>query len=137
MNLSLVPMKFIACLLVLATFSLSTYVPRAEARMIGTDQAISQEAPTGDRARLHNFLAREDVQDILIAQGISPKEAQTRVAALTDDEVRNMMGQLEQLPAGGGAFSTLIVAFGLVFLVLLVTDILGFTKVFPFTRPIR
>jgi len=37
-------------------------------------------------------------------------------------------------PAGTGALGTVVGAIVLIFLVLLVTDILGFTKVFPFTR---
>jgi len=43
-----------------------------------------------------------------------------------------MASQIENAPAGG-----IIGAIVLVFLVLLLTDILGFTKIFPFTRSIR
>lgn len=137
MNLSFGPMKFVACLVMAATLSLSVSLPVAQARMIDTGQALSQQAPSGDRARLHDFLAREDVQQTLIQQGIAPAEAQARVAALTDDEVRQAVGQLDQLPAGAGGIGTVVTALGIVFIVLLVTDILGFTRVFPFTRPIR
>lgn len=41
-----------------------------------------------------------------------------------------MAEQLEQLPAGASVVGALLV----VFIVLLVTDILGLTNVFPFTR---
>ena len=43
-----------------------------------------------------------------------------------------LAGQIDQAPAGG-----IIGVILFVFFVLLVTDILGFTKVFPFTRSIR
>ena len=73
----------------------------------------------------------------LIEQGIAPAEAQARVAALTDDEVRQAAGHLNELPAGGDGLGTIVTALGIVFIILLITDILGFTRVFPFTRPIR
>jgi hypothetical protein len=59
-----------------------------------------------------------------------------RVAALTDDEVAQLAAKIDSLPAGadGGG---LIGALVLIFIVLLITDILGLTKIFPFTRPIR
>ncbi len=44
-----------------------------------------------------------------------------------------MATQIENAPAGSGIIGAII----LVFLVLLLTDILGFTKVYPFTRSIR
>jgi hypothetical protein len=55
------------------------------------------------------------------------------VAALTDEEARQLAGQVDSLPAGGDVLGVLLT----VFLVLLITDILGFTKIFPFTRPVR
>jgi hypothetical protein len=64
-------------------------------------------------------------------------EAQARAAALTDDEVLAAAGRVDRMPAGGDGFGALIGAAVLVFVVLLVTDILGFTKVFSFTKPIK
>jgi hypothetical protein len=62
---------------------------------------------------------------------VSPEAALARVDALSDEEVAALAGRLDQLPAGGA--DVLIVAL-IVFLVLLLTDILGYTKIFPFTR---
>jgi outer membrane protein OmpA-like peptidoglycan-associated protein len=41
---------------------------------------------------------------------------------------------MDQLPAGGGFFETFIVIVFLIFLILLVTDISGYTDVFPFVK---
>jgi hypothetical protein len=41
---------------------------------------------------------------------------------------------MDQLPAGGDAVGVLIGASLFVFIVLLITDILGFTDVFPFVK---
>ena len=78
------------------------------------------------------MLSRDEVQTELVARGIDPTEAKSRVAALTDDEASSLASQLDKAPAGG-----IIGAILLVFFVLLITDILGFTKVYPFTRSVR
>ena len=43
-------------------------------------------------------------------------------------------GKLRELPAGGNAVGAFIGAALIVFLVLLLTDILGYTDVFPFVK---
>jgi hypothetical protein len=66
--------------------------------------------------------------------GVDPAEARARVDSLSDAEVSRLAEAIRQDPAGAGALGTVVGAIVLIFLVLLVTDILGFTKVFPFTR---
>jgi hypothetical protein len=87
-----------------------------------------------DRARIAAALEREDVRAQLAAHGVSPAQAQARVAALTDAEAAQLAGAIDAHPAGG--IDVLGVAL-VVFLVLLLTDILGYTKIFPFTKPAR
>ena len=99
----------------------------AHAALVTTDAAL-------DHQRIAALLERADVQQRLRAYGVDPAEAQARVAALTDAEAAQLVSNIDELPAGGIGIVGAIV---LVFLVLLVTDILGYTKVFPFTKPIR
>ena len=88
---------------------------------------------TGDgHARLNAALARSDVQQEMQRLGVSPAKAAERVAALTDVEAARLADQIDNAPAGG-----IIGAILLVFFVLLFTDIMGWTKVFPFTRSAR
>ena len=94
----------------------------------------STDAIGGPKARLVNFLEREDIVVALQDLGVDPLEAKRRVAGLTDAEAQMALDHLDEMPAGGGVLTTLIVAFVLVFLVLLLTDILGFTDVFPFVK---
>jgi hypothetical protein len=56
------------------------------------------------------------------------------VDALTDDEASRLAGQIDQLPAGADSFWGVLLA---IFVILLITDILGLTKIFPFTRSVR
>ena len=110
-------------------------IQAVQAAMISTEQ-VAQSAITSkgdqDRANIVNMLSRDEVQAELVARGIDPTEAKSRVAALTDEEASSLSSQLDKAPAGG-----IIGAILLVFFVLLVTDILGFTKVYPFTRSVR
>lgn len=111
-------------------------VQTVQAAMISSAQvAESAFSTTGDqdRARIITALSRTDVQTALIERGIDPAQARDRVASLTDEEANAMATQIESAPAGSGIVGAIV----LVFLVLLLTDILGFTKVYPFTRSIR
>ena len=86
------------------------------------------------RAQVLATLNRADVTEALVAKGVDMDAARARIASLSDQEVVALADQLEHAPAGAsGVLGTIV----FIFLVLLVTDILGFTKVFPFTRSIR
>jgi hypothetical protein len=52
---------------------------------------------------------------------------------MSDSEVAQLAGRIDQAPAGGEVLGLLFT----VFIVLLITDIMGLTKVFPFTRSVR
>ncbi|HEX6155613.1 MAG TPA: PA2779 family protein [Burkholderiales bacterium] len=95
--------------------------------MIGTGDLLQRE-------RIHEFLDRADVQAQLHARGVNPEAAKARVAAMTDAEAAELAARIDELPAGGIG---IIGAILIVFLVLLLTDILGYTKIFPFTRSAR
>ncbi|MGO2131925.1 MAG: PA2779 family protein [Halomonas sp.] len=99
--------------------------------LIGTADALQATSASHHRDQIRQLLTREDVQQQLLARGVSPADVNDRVAALSDEEAHQMAEQLDNLPAG--ASSVLGVLFG-VFVILLVTDILGLTDVFPFTR---
>lgn len=117
-------------------FSLSAMllpIAPVHAALIGTEQSVNSAQLSQNRDRVRTFLQRQDVRDMLQQRGVDANAALARVDAMTDAEAQTVASQLEKLPAGGGVLSAVL----LVFFVLLVTDILGLTKIFPFTRPIR
>lgn len=116
----------------ITSFALLNLTQPAHATLISTQQLTAENAPSADRAKLEAALARPDVQSQLEKLGISSSDAQSRVASLTDAEVLALNERMDQLPAGAGIVGALV----LIFVILLVTDILGFTKVYPFTKPI-
>ena len=90
----------------------------------------------GQEARnaIKTILAREDAQAVLRAQGIDPLEAMARVDSLTDAEAQRIVDEIEELPAGGGFFVTFLIVVGVIFIILMITDALGYTNVFTFVR---
>ncbi len=106
----------------------------AQAAMVSTDQVFEQQSVVDQRARIVDLLRRADVRQHLATMGVDWDEATRRIAALSDDEIARIAGRLDELPAGQSAVGAVIGAALLIFLVLLVTDILGFTNVFGFVR---
>jgi hypothetical protein len=104
------------------------------AAMIGTETVIDMTRGQEARAQLNQILTREDVKAVFIAQGIDPLEAKARIASLSDAEVVRLYDQIEQLPAGGGDFGTVLVVVGVIFIILVITDSLGYTDVFTFVK---
>ncbi|MGP5309910.1 PA2779 family protein [Vreelandella alkaliphila] len=98
--------------------------------LVSTQSVLAGDRAGADRERINEILARADVQAELLKQGVDLDDVEARVAALSDAEAQQMAEQLEQLPAGAGVIGALFA----VFVILLVTDILGLTDVYPFTR---
>lgn len=126
---------YLSTLLIAALVLASLPVVAAPTAPQGMDLVSTQSVLAGDRAgadreRINEILARADVQDQLLKQGVNPADVEDRVAALSDTEAQQMAQQLEELPAGAGVIGALFA----VFIILLITDILGLTDVYPFTR---
>lgn len=126
--------KPVSIVVIISILSLTVPYQPCLAALIGTETILDVAKGHQARHNINQILAREDVQMVLRAQGISPEEAKARVNALSDAEVVTLEKKLEQLPVGGGALGTIVFAVLFVFVVLLVTDILGYTDVFPFIK---
>jgi hypothetical protein len=122
--------KPVSHLVVLGLLALSLHLPAAHAGMVGTEAVVNAAQAQQDRERLHSALSRDDVQAQLLARGVDPAQVQARVDSLTDEEMQTLATDMDQLPAGGSVVGALV----LIFLVLLVTDLLGLTNVFPFVK---
>ena len=123
----------VALILAMVMLAISMPLGTARAAVVTTDQVLAESGAT-DRERVLAFLGRVDVRDQIVALGVDPAEAAARVAALSDAQVREIAGQIDQLPAGQSAVGVVVGAILIIFLVLLVTDLLGLTNVFPFVN---
>lgn len=117
--------RMVSLFVIAAVFGLG--IPAsAYASILGTDATLNIE----QTSKAHKLLARQDVQDQLVQLGVDPVDAMARVNTMSRDELAALNGKLEKLPAGGNLVSTV----GLIFLILLLTDILGYTDIFPFVK---
>ena len=134
MNNVRVFLKPVGLFLAVFMFLISGPCQSAMAAMIGTESVVDTDRAQNAREYLKSLLAREDVKSALVSQGIDPGEAEYRLDSLTDEEATRLADQLQELPAGGGFFTTLLIVVFIVFLVLLATDIAGYTDIFPFVK---
>ena len=107
-------------------------VQTAKAQMIGTNTVIAAQKQEASRERVTTFLGRDDVQQVMVKHGVDAAEARKRVASLSDSELTKISQAMEELPAGGDGLGAVIGAVVFIFVVLLITDLLGLTHVFPF-----
>jgi len=116
--------------LLINLFLSSLFLPAAQAGMVGTESLLAAGQAGEQRARLSTLLQRQDLAAELRAAGVDPQQVQARVDALSDAEVAGLVHRLDQVPAGGDVLALAV----FVFLVLLVTDIAGYTDIFPFVK---
>ncbi len=127
----------IAHALVVGLCTLGLPIPAAQAELVATDRVETTRQALSARELLRSLFDRADVRGALERQGVSADDAEARVDALSDDEVEQVAARFDSLPAAGSGIETALVIGFLVFVTLLITDILGFTKVFSFTRPAK
>lgn len=104
-----------------------------QAAIVGTAQLLTGEQRDQARERLLERLMRSDVQQHLVAYGVTPDAAKERVAKMTDSEVAQLNSRIAELPAGGDVLG--LVVFLFVFFV--ITDAIGITDIFTFVRPLK
>ena len=121
---------FMAILVLLLTVPYQS----AFAAMIGTETVIDMVRGQEARDYLNQIVTRQDVKAVFMSYGLDPLEAKARLDTLSDTEIVRLYDQIEQLPAGGSGLGTAFIAIGVVIIILFITDLLGYTDVFSFTR---
>lgn len=121
--------RYISSMLVVLTLFISIQ-PVVNAAIVNTTDLVAQQQSAIDRDTLLKSLDRKDVQVALVAKGVDINMAKQRVAGMTDQEVVALNKKLDTLPAGGGVVGTIV----FIAIVLLITDIIGWTDVYPFVR---
>ena len=106
----------------------------AQAAMVGTGEILSsaQSAPVDER--LQQFLDREDTRQQLQEWGVSADWVETRIDSLTDAELARIHQEIDNLEAGG---NTILGILLVIFIVFVITDVIGATDIFPFIHPVK
>ncbi len=123
--------KVIPMLSILAL--LSIHMMPLQAAMVDNDQLLGQAQQQITKQEILSNLERDDVQNKLVAMGVDLEDAKMRINQMNDQELAQIAQDFEQMPAGSGILGALVV----VFVVLVVTDLLGATNVFGFVNDIN
>jgi len=139
MKLSVKKITKKACvsMMILVMVGLNIQIPTAQASIVDTHALIQAQTHQQERDKIIAFLDRAEVQQQLQNNGVAMQDAAARVASLSDAEVEMLAGNIDQLPAGADPLATIIGALVYIFVILLITDILGFTNAFSFVHPLR
>lgn len=112
----------------LLTFTMGT----ASAGVYSSGEVLHAQHMDYKKQQILGMVDGADVQQQLVALGVSSTDAKTRIASMTDNELTALNDQMNNMPAGGivGTIVTVLV-------VIAVLDVLGITDVYPFIRPIN
>jgi hypothetical protein len=118
--------RSLIAVLCLAVLNLSSPT-LARAAMVGTLQAVEAgSSRAADLSTVTAALARDQVRAQMLALGVDPAAVDTRVARLSDSELRTLADRMQSLPAGGDALAII----GILFLVLLILEVVGVIDIF-------
>jgi hypothetical protein len=117
--------RFVVYVLCLAMLNLGSPLV-AQAELVTTLQAVEAGTRTQDLAAVNATLAREEVRAQFEALGVEPVQIESRIASLTDAELRTLAGQMADMPAGADALAVI----GILFLVLLILEAVGVIDIF-------
>lgn len=114
--------RWLSVLLAAGVLSTVSMTLPAHAGVIATEDAAAGSQALSERERIKALVARPEVAKQLQALGVPPENAQSRVDAMTDAEVRTLAGRLDALPAAG-AFSDwqwVMILIGVIIIALLI-----------------
>lgn len=113
---------------------LSIHMAPLQAAMVDDSQLLAQSQQEITKQQVLSELDRDDVQNKLVAMGVDIDDAKERIQHMNDQELAQLAQDFDQMPAGGtGVIGALLV----IFIVLVVTDMLGATDVFGFVHNIN
>jgi len=105
----------------------------SHAAMVTTNNAIQTQQIQMDRTEILGLFAQENLRDQLTQMGVDPDKAADRIANMTDVEITQLNDRLKDMPAGQDFVGVLLI----VFIVFVITDVIGATDIFTFIRPIN
>ncbi len=106
----------------LFTLALATVSLPGQAAMVGTPQMQSGATPAvnGELAAQRDWIVEQ-----LVAGGVAADDAATRVASMTDVQVRKLHQRIEEHPAAGSEGLIILI------LILVITELMGYTDIVP------
>ena len=119
--------------LVLSLLLICAPISQAQAAIIANAQLIDQIQHANDKDVLLQTINRVDVQEQLLNMGVTTAELESRINQMTQQEIAQLNQQINELPAGGDVLGFILI----IFIVFVITDVIGATDIFPFIHPVK
>lgn len=85
--------------------------------MIPATNVVAELTRAQAMANVQEFLKRSDVRNQLAKSGLSEKEAELRVASLSETELKQLSTQMDQARAGGDILVAILLVVLIIFLI--------------------
>lgn len=105
----------------------------AQAAWVSNDQILYSTQQINEKENLLQTIAQADLQHQLSSMGVSPTDLENRIQQMTPAEIAQLNQQIAELPAGAGVVGVAL----LIFIIFVITDVLGATDLFTFIHPVR
>jgi hypothetical protein len=123
--------QYLSFLLAAAVISMSS--SNVGAAIVTNDVVVSHMQQNNAKTELLQTINRSDVKEELLALGVNPANVEKRIDVMTHEEIAQLNQQIDELPAGGDVLGILLV----IFIVFVITDVIGATDIFPFIHPVN
>ena len=104
----------------LVAMAMLGFLMPAHGQLVSTGDALALEDGSME-TRVEAYLLRDDVAAELASYGVSHEMAMARVASMSAEELQQLSGNIDEMPAGAG----IIYVLGVVFIVLIVMNYMG------------
>lgn len=111
------PLKVILCFLISLHLSNIPSTAVASDLMISTTEAIGELDRAQAEKNVKEYLSRTEVQNALLELGVPAEEVTSRVASLSESELRELSTQVDEARAGGDILVTVLLVVLIIFLV--------------------
>lgn len=108
-------------------------VSGAQAGVISSTDMIAEQHQFESKQSLKSYFDRDDVKQQMVDMGVSPADVDARIDAMTPAELAELNSTLQDAPAGAGLVGVVLT----IFIVFVITDVIGATDIFPFIRPVN
>lgn len=123
--------KLISSLLSIALIGMS--LNHANAALVTNNEVINHAQADNARSTIIQTIQRSDVEAQLRAMGVNPADIESRVNMMTAEEIEMLNRHMDELPVGGDVLGVILI----VFIVFVITDVIGATDIFPFIKPVN
>lgn len=95
----------------------ATMASSSELGMISTSSVVMELDRAQAEQKVRDYISRDDVKSALLKQGVAPDEVTSRIASLSETELKQLAGQIEEARAGGDILITILIVVLIIYLI--------------------